>query len=66
MATANRSGPGIAPAAPTRRPGAQSRHRDTLAALLGDVRVWARHQRMPDLGQAMDDALLLAAEVRHG
>ncbi len=68
MATANRSA-GIAPAIP-RQLGAQRRPARQLADLLGDVKAWARHQRMDDLVQAMTEAQALAgrigAEVRHG
>ena len=68
MATANRSA-AIAPAIP-RQLGAQRRPARQLADLLGDVKAWARHQRMDDLVQAMTEAQALAgrigAEVRHG
>ena len=80
MALATGIPPGTSPAFP-RQIGAQPRPmirpqgepRDALAELLGDVKGWARHQRMADLVQAMDEAQqMLAAgrqrsgEVRHG
>ncbi len=66
MATANGSAVGITPMESTRRDGArpQSNPIDALAQLLGDVRAWARHQRMVDLAQAMDDAAGLLRDIR--
>ena len=67
MATANGSAVGVTPMESTRRNGAPL---SALADLLGDVKAWARHQRMDDLVQAMTEAQALAgrigAEVRHG
>ena len=41
-----------------------------LADLLGDVKAWARHQRLPELAQAMTEAQALAGrigtEAHHG
>ncbi len=67
MATANGSAVGVTPMESTRRNGAPL---NALADLLGDVKAWARHQRMDDLVQAMTEAQALAgrigAEVHHG
>ena len=80
MALATYITPGTAPAIP-RQIGAQPRPMirpqgdplDALAELLGYVKGWARHQRMADLVQAMDDAHALlragriqSAGVHHG
>ncbi len=72
MATVNPSGAIVAPV--YRNPlGASAYIQEPLyklADLLGDVKAWARHQRMDDLVQAMTEAQALAgcigAEVHHG
>ena len=74
MATANGSAVGVRPMETARRDGARTQPTplDALAQLLGDVRVWARHQRQDDLVHTMDEARQmlaagrqLSAEVRH-
>lgn len=66
MAIANGSVVGAAPAEVRRNVAPMN----ALADLLGDVKTWAQHRRMPDLVQAMTEAQALAgrigAEVRHG
>ncbi|OIQ84291.1 hypothetical protein GALL_338880 [mine drainage metagenome] len=80
MALATCITPGTAPAIPRQigaHPPTRSRSHseplDALAELLGYVKGWARHHRMADVVQAMDDAHALlragriqSAGVHHG